>query len=123
MHPVVRKGPLFYKKNTPLLSTFFTKKHPPFSIFLQKTVKILILYIMHPEVRKGPFFYKKHPLFSTFFCKKTPPFSTFLQKHPPFHFLPAGLLKCVCNNVTAVKTYAHKTLSNVLEPRSLKCRI
>ena len=49
MHPALRNGPLFYKKNTPF-STFFTKttpyistfcsKTPPFSTFLQKAPPI-----------------------------------------------------------------------------------
>ena len=49
MHPALRKEPLF-----------FTKKHSPFSTFLQK---------------------KHFPLF-----QKTPPFFTFLQNTPIFHF-------------------------------------
>ena len=59
MHPALKKGPLFYKRN--LFSTFFYKKHPHF-----------------------PRFYKKHPHFPLFY--KTPPFSHFYKKHPLISF-------------------------------------
>ena len=47
MHPALKKGPLFYKKNTSAFSTFLQKNH--FHFFLQKTPPIF------------QFFYKKTP--------------------------------------------------------------
>ena len=47
MHPVLRKGPLFYKKHPPPFSTFSHKKH--FTLFTKKR-------------HISTFFYKKNTL-------------------------------------------------------------
>jgi len=45
MHPALRKGTLFFYKNTPHFPLFFTKKHPPpFHFLLQACCQCIVIY-------------------------------------------------------------------------------
>ena len=74
MHPALRKGPLFTKKN--IFHFFLQKKHLPFSTFLQSPIFL--------------FLQKNTPPFSTF-LQNNPIFHFFTKKTPPLHFVPTAL--------------------------------